>query len=126
MIKFSIDRTELIALKTRASLEDLTCSKVALHYKEEGFQICFSKAFDAVLGNPEGNTFTVRDTIYIMIFQVYFVQIETMIQTWVVAYRYSQLEKLNLSVSINELTHYKLSKRVRSLPTFPAKKFFKN
>jgi len=63
MIKFSIDRTELIALKTRASLEDLTCSKVALHYKEEGFQISFSKAFDAVLGNPEGNTFTVRDTI---------------------------------------------------------------
>ncbi len=126
MIKFSIDRTELIALKTRASLEDLTCSKVALHYKEEGFQISFSKAFDVVLGNPEGNTFTVRDTIYIMIFQVYFVQIETMIQTWVVAYRYSQLEKLNLSVSFNELTHYKLSKRVRGLPTFPAKKFFKN
>lgn len=39
-----------------------------------------------------------------------------MIQTWVVAYRYSQLEKLNFS----------LSKRVRGLPSFPGKKFFKN
>jgi hypothetical protein len=99
MIKFQIDRTELIALKTRASLEDLSCSKVALHYKHEGFQINFSKAFDAVLGNPEGNTFTVRNSIRMILVQVYFVQIETMIQTWVVAYRYSQLEKLNFSVS---------------------------
>ena len=59
MIKFQIDRTELISLKSRASLEDLSCSKVALNYKEEGFQINFSKAYDAILGNPEGNTFTV-------------------------------------------------------------------
>ena len=68
MIKFSIERTELISLKTKASLEDLSCSKVAILYMQEGYQISYSKSYDSVLGNPEGSTFTVRELLILMQF----------------------------------------------------------
>lgn len=54
MIKFVIERTELISLKKKIQLEDLSCSTVAQDYQQSGFLVSFSKAYETVIGNPEG------------------------------------------------------------------------
>lgn len=54
MIKFAIERTELITLKKKSQLEDLSCSTVAKDYQQSGFLISFSKAYETVIANPEG------------------------------------------------------------------------
>lgn len=56
-VRFKIEKTEMITVKRRVELEDLSCSKVAQQYLLDGFQIIFS---DFELSqNIEGTSFSV-------------------------------------------------------------------
>lgn len=57
LIQFAIEKTELISVKKRPSLEDFSCSSQALEFRDAGKQVHLCPDFEKE--KVEGNTFTV-------------------------------------------------------------------